>query len=1719
MRSFSAGSENGMCPEGGRRPRRRNLRYSSGPADLLLPLLLLLWGARRAEAVRPPLRGARRRAATSGLPPPEPAPGLPLEPTRVSSWVHVSGSAVSVNKSPEAAEDAEPVHSVFTYNLFYVCIGLAVLGAVLVCGHYARRWLKRKPVALGQQEPPTTNRQPMADDWRYVGFGDTAHKQNFCDNAVTTSKYTLLTFAPKNLLEQWQRAANAYFLLIACLLLLAERTRLFEVSVRSGPQFLTLGAMMFCSAFIAAVDDARRHRQDRRTNSETVTVLAFREGTTALVEKEKRDVLVGDVVVVGCDEAFPADVVLLSSTNPHGICYVDTANLDGETNLKMKDSSKAHEALCGGDSALSDLESVVELCRGLAGDVQAELPSKLINQFRGSLTMRVGGEAQDSQEALDPDAIALHANQLLLRGTVLRNTYLCLGIVVYTGRETRMIMNSKKALRQKLSNMDRVMNRLMAVVLSVQAILAFLCALMKYLDAAALAKHWYLRDNVGGHVKDVLLPEAVASFLTFFMLYSNMMPISLYATLELCNFGQAYFINCDLKMYDEPSDTPALVRSTGLCHELGQVSYVFSDKTGTLTQNVMELKRISVWGEKYGELDPRKGFHGGKGLEEIMEANGGRLADLDCFLEVLALAHTVQADPSDTGIPKYEAESPDEGAFVQAAAELGWVFRHRSLDTLACDARGELRQYKVLALNAFDSDRKRMSIVIERDGQLWLLCKGADSSMLEVAEKQQVAPCLEEHLAEFASEGLRTLAIGRRRLGWEEFDAWRDEVAQAGDDKGARREAERRIEVRLELLGCTGIEDKLQEGVEGTILNLRKAGVKVWVLTGDKVETARIIGLKCRLLTEYAKTPLDVMLLDCDQEHLEDPHAALQRRLKQLVYRAEANDRDGKDSALMVTGDALMSCVGENALAQCAEELLILTNYCKVVVACRVSPSQKGEMVRLVREHAVPRPVTLAIGDGANDVSMIQEAQVGVGISGKEGRQAVNASDFAIAQFRFLERLLLLHGRWNYLRTCKFILYSFYKNTVMVWTLVVYSFLCGHTGTSLYEDMLRQAFNCVTFFPVVCLGIFEQDVTAETALAHPELYRVGRLGLHLNTRTFLENLLSSVMHALVLVKLAAWSASGMSLLNIGGYYAFGTTVFSCLVAAMNCRVAFLTHIWNQYSVAAVLLGSFGVYCAFLATYTSFVGLNAQMYMVVYHLVQTAAFWLILFCVPAQAMMLDLFLSFCSLEFKPTKADLLMDLEHSGKRGEWEEQVKYALGLAAHHSAKESALKQGWLQDSWATRAPALPGALAPPATATQPVTSRTESGYAFDAPPRQSAFRGRLFMWKKSALTSTDDLRSMASKKPIQQPSRRPTASALAQQTLPSRRLWLTWRFHLSMTLIVGIVFVILGSWALRLSRSAEQLRVQYDGRQGAPDYSHGGLTPLWRKPITLQDVHYHECALESGSGTRICTFQIQIQNDMTPPIEVNYLVTPFYQNANRYLFSVDDRELAGSTVDEHVAASCREAKEDASGYRLHPCGLQARAFFNDSFEIGLGPDAPLDLIDERNIAWKSDLKGRFKNPPNYGEPGIGIRWLHDRFPGVIDANVGVRDEHFIQHMNPGALGYAYKEYGKIRTPLRAGQNLTIRVTSRFPVHAYGGQKHLILTMTTALGGRNDFLGVELLWSGVLCFLFAGFIACKRGCCPHPGLGSGVKARQRRSGIRLSNRDPEFEESLSTARS
>ncbi|GLD97894.1 hypothetical protein PINS_up006591 [Pythium insidiosum] len=851
---------------------------------------------------------------------------------------------------------------------------------------------------------------------------------------------------------------------------------------------------------------------------------------------------VGTVVKLRNRETAPADLLILSvdeqdPRDPTGICYVETKSLDGETNLKLRQACD-----------LTIHAGTAAKIAALRGYLRCENPNRAITRFDGTLAV------EDASHSGRVEQQPVNIKNIILRGCQLRNTEWMYGLVVNTGSDTKIVQSMDKP-RPKWSSINEMVNKMLLWVFIAQMSLCVIGATTQIM--------WLTQD--GGvpfylHWEPSLFKQWLIGVGYYFLLLYQMIPISLYVTISIVMLMQAFFMTFDLDMYHDETDSPMKVRSMGLNEELGQISYVFSDKTGTLTCNVMEFRKCSINGVSYGtgtteigraalrrrgvhvpdEGDaPRKGagkrtkipnvnFEDPRLHDKLARtAPQDRSREAEFFLH-LSLCHTVipevVAGSDEIG---YSASSPDEQALVCGARFMGCSFESRGLGVarvrvfhkclmLNKALESELLEFKVLEVLEFTSERKRMSTIVQHpNGEIWLLTKGADNVIYPLLDSTNDSDLLQEttqHLDTFGDDGLRTLTIARRILSQNEYEAWSQSYKAATtslEEIEKRRNGEanqidalmEQIEKDLELLGATAIEDKLQQYVPRTIANLMRGGVKVWMLTGDKQETAINISYACQLMdNDMEQIVLNLELFNNSRDKLYSYLADCNQAIGGNTSKAGVIDSpDDERRAVVIDGECLEVTLLDE---RCRSEFISLALRCEAVVCCRVSPSQKAEVVMLVRA-ANPKARTLSIGDGANDVAMIQRAHVGVGISGQEGMQAVNASDYAIAQFHFLEKLLLHHGRLNYKRMSMLVPYMFYKNTIMVVAQYFFMFSTGSSAQKFYSEFAFQLYNLLyTSIPIGVLGVFDYDVPWAFARKFPELYQVGPRRELFNYKTF-----------------------------------------------------------------------------------------------------------------------------------------------------------------------------------------------------------------------------------------------------------------------------------------------------------------------------------------------------------------------------------------------------------------------------------------------------------------------------------------------------------------------------------------------------------------------------------------------------------------------------------------
>ncbi|VDK71167.1 unnamed protein product [Onchocerca ochengi] len=752
--------------------------------------------------------------------------------------------------------------------------------------------------------------------------------------------------------------------------------------------FVPLVVIILAAAAKEIFEDFSRLVADRQVNRRFVLICKQDEKRKSWKWKRIHwaQLKVGQVVKIMRNEAIPADIILLSSSEPAGMAYIETSNLDGETNLKIR------QALPTTAWIIND-HTIMALC-STSSIIECDPPSPELYKFRGVIkinnSLKILKKKRDNQN-LKTD-YSLGTNQLLPRGCKLQNTDWVYGVTVYTGRYTKLVLNITGVTRTKLSLVERITNSMMMIQFGFLVFMALFNACM---GCSIMSRKYYYMPYFHGNFHRFHIFPTLIGLIIF---YSGLIPISLNITLEMIQLFQAYFIQQDLNLYDEHSDTKAVVRSSNLNSQLGQVRYIISDKTGTLTQNKMRFKMCTIGGIMYGSVMTEE-FSDKRILKDLTR-NAVNAKVIREFLTLLAICHMVVPEKYMNSKSKrviYHSASPDEKALVKAAKNLNFIFHTRTPQCVYIEAMGKQEKYVILHVLEFTSNRKRMGVIVRcPNKKLKLYIKGADSVIfprLTSNSSNLLIDKTTEHLMYFANHGLRTLCMAMCVLNDDEYEKWepgyrRASISLKDREKLIEEEAEK-IEKNLELLGASAIEDELQKGVKTTIQHMIEGGIIVWVLTGDKLETGQSIGYSCGLLDPC--TPVLIL-------NEKNPEATAE---KINTYIDSFEGKDFKIS-LIVSGESL----GHALKKQYNMQFLYLASLSSTVIFCRCSPVQKAAVVNLLKKWS--DGTVLAVGDGANDVAMIQAADIGVGISGEEGLQASLAADYSIAQVYHLFLIMII---------------------------------------------------------------------------------------------------------------------------------------------------------------------------------------------------------------------------------------------------------------------------------------------------------------------------------------------------------------------------------------------------------------------------------------------------------------------------------------------------------------------------------------------------------------------------------------------------------------------------------------------------------------------------------------------------------------------------------------
>ncbi|EGR33523.1 phospholipid-translocating p-type flippase family protein, putative [Ichthyophthirius multifiliis] len=959
-------------------------------------------------------------------------------------------------------------------------------------------------------------------------------------NQIRTSRYTIISFLPLNLFEQFSKLANIYFLVMGFLQMIPQISNTFGIPTVYLPLFLVL----CIGAIKDIVEDLKRHSSDKEENQQIIHKIEDEQECKKLkiMDIFSENILCGNIIKIKENQQIPADILLLKTSDLKGSCFIETKNLDGETNLKPKFVYKDINNLLN--------EKQLFNFNNMNIYVNYESPNPLLYKFNGNI--QIGKQI-----------ISLDEKNIALRGCFLRNTSYIYGVVIYTGHECKIMLNSHSP-ELKRSNVEKIMNKLVFFVWICQN---FLCALgglwytiWHFVNKSKIS-YIYI-DKKDDFNSAELFFQSIGNWL---MIFLNFIPVSLVISLEMIRYLQGMII-CNEKLMKSKHGIHANVQSSNLNEDLGQIQCIFSDKTGTLTCNIMSFKSFYLDGKVYGDINAKGQKQ--KDIENVnfederilKEPKNQKIKD---FLLHLACCHEIIYNEK---VEKYQASSPDDLALVNFAKFCGFQYLGKDNDDIIQIKESEqnkIWKFKLLNLIEFTSDRKRMSIIIQdqETEKICLLIKGADSAIIPRFTSQEQTPCLLKILEEYSEIGLRTLVLGKKDISNQEYQDFNIKYQKAASLLKNRDEAieelAQNIEQNITFIGATAIEDELQDEVGETIEILKKAGICFWILTGDKKETAINIAISTKVLTTQ-DTLVEIT--------------------PQNLFNIHIND---KKTTIIITGDSI-SEIFQDDIKQ--STFSGISSQAKSVIACRVSPKQKKELVyhyKLHPKNAQKR--TLAIGDGANDVSMILEAHVGVGIKGLEGMQAARSADYSIGEFKLLRRLLLFHGRECYRRNSVVILYNFYKNVMYLCPMLFLGFFSGFSGAFIYDLFLFQCFNAVfTAFPIVFYAVMDKDLSSKVLVNSPSLYRTGIEGMFMNNQEFFIWFLGGFWHAAAIFFVFMFSMDSVGELDgrMNDQVVIGQSIFMISVVIGNIKVCI--HSYLRYSLQFILqILSIGIYLIIL----------------------------------------------------------------------------------------------------------------------------------------------------------------------------------------------------------------------------------------------------------------------------------------------------------------------------------------------------------------------------------------------------------------------------------------------------------------------------------------------------------------------------------------------------------
>lgn len=935
---------------------------------------------------------------------------------------------------------------------------------------------------------------------RYINLCGTTNSPEL-SNAVINTKYNPMTFIFLFLYYQFNQPLNMFFLVIA----LSQ----FYPPLQVGFLFTYIAPLVLVLMITMCkelYDDIARWLRDKEMNSKMYTQITH----AGSIRTPAQNIKVGDLIEVHAHERIPADMVILSTHDETGTVFIKTDQLDGETDWKLR-------------KALACTQRIQPITRllDLEGTLTVKAPDQNIYRFVGRFEGTVDGV--DVVEGVGLEH-SIWANTSLANGSLV-------GLVVYVGKETRIALNSREP-ANKLGITDKELNRLAFYLIILMMLIAFLVVALSGFNH-----------------------QSFVQFFRMILLLSTIIPISLRVNLD---FAKIYYC---IKISKDPKLGYAKPRNSTIPEELGRIHYLLSDKTGTLTRNEMTLKKLYLeyWSFNLDESSAALDFsqlvkdNFDKYSEPIADSNmpkkRKRDTDMVCRDMLTALAICNNVTPVYEGKEKtFQASSPDEIALVEYAWKAGLELSHRTTNNIVLRFQEQEIDFKILQTFPFSSASKKMGIILQHtnSGKIIFYIKGAEEAIKDTLASAQAKVKMFEDCESLAMEGYRTLVIAQRIMSIEEYEDFSQRLEYARsflENRDERcHEVIKSIEKDMEFLGVTGVEDKLQHKVDKIIARIKSAGIRVWMLTGDKVETAKCISISTGL-KKKENDFLEIIGMDG-------------------VHKLE-NATDLEKKVLIIDGSTLAIVLEFHS-----KKFIEVASQTSGVICCRVSPTQKSEIVEALLKYTKYR--VCAIGDGGNDVGMIQAAHVGIGIEGKEGKQASLAADFSISEFKYVAKLIIWHGRLSYLRTARLSHFVFHRGFVYAIIQALFTIVFYYSAIPIYNGYLMLGYTTAfTSMPVFAL-IMDTDMEYKTIKQYPMLYQTQQLGRALNLTRFFFWMWKSIYQGSIIILLALVMFPHDNFINIVAI------TFSALIITELLNVASQIEMWNIWIAFSEII-SFALY--------------------------------------------------------------------------------------------------------------------------------------------------------------------------------------------------------------------------------------------------------------------------------------------------------------------------------------------------------------------------------------------------------------------------------------------------------------------------------------------------------------------------------------------------------------